>query len=175
MNTTTPTTTEEIALLRAKIEALQSQLEEYRIDPVFKILTRRGLEESWSEIEDKRPLAIAYIDIDDLKVQNSTLGMNEVNKRVKNAFQYVRQNIRKSDTTLIGRYYSGDEMLIVCPEEEIENPCQRVTEGLKEQGLTATITITNYKGEDSLTEAVKYVNRENQRCKLIEKGKIYWV
>ncbi len=165
-----------IELLTKEIEALRSQLARYQIDKTFGIFTRNALEDIWEEI-DKKELAIAYIDIDDLKKHNSTDGMDAVNTKIKRAVSKAFSQVRGSErfNKAIGRYYSGDEMVIICPLAEISFPCQRVMDSLKEDGMSATITITPYKGEKTLTEAVKYVNDENQKCKLIGKGQIYLV
>lgn len=138
--------------LEKRIQELEALLNKHRICPVFEILTRTALEEIWEEC-DKENLAIAFLDIDNLKFHNSKLGQYECNKRIAEAFSLAR----KSECH-IGRFYSGDEIVILASLHEIQKPVNRIQKALQEKGMSATGAIIPYFGETSFSEAVKLAN-----------------
>ncbi|BAS55310.1 GGDEF domain-containing protein [Leptolyngbya boryana NIES-2135] len=156
-----------IAELQEQVATLKQTLEKYRVCPVYNVLTRPALEEAWSEQKKIPGLAIGFLDIDDLKRMNDELGQHESSRRIAEAFAMARES------EVIGRFYSGDEVAILAPASEILKPCERILSALKERGLSATIVIVPYKGEESLADATKEANDLNQACKGVRKGKIY--
>jgi len=156
-----------IKKLQEKIKYLETRLEKHLICPIYGVYTRTALEELWEKGKQIEELAIAFIDIDDLKLHNSKLGQFETNRILSIVFS----NVRKEE--IIGRFYYGDELIILSDKNHIIKPCQRVMEGLAVYNMSATITIGNYKGEKDLSEAVKEVNDLNQYYKTIKKATIY--
>jgi len=156
-----------IAQLQHKIQELELTLDRHRICPVYGVYTRTALEEFWPAQKQVKGLAIAFIDIDDLKLKNTELGQYKANRRIAEAFSEARQG------EVIGRFFYGDEIVILAPADEIMKPCDRVLLALQEREMSATITITPYRGEPSLTDATKEANELNQACKQLGKGKIY--
>jgi GGDEF domain-containing protein len=160
--------------LESKIAELEAKLEKHRICPVYNILTRTGLEEIWEKYKSIEDLAIAFIDIDDLKKANTELGQHEANGRISKAFSLVRTyELINTWHFEIGRFYYGDEAIIIAPASDIIKPCERLLSCLKSHCMSATITICKYTGEAELTDAVVDANVMNQICKKQGKGRIY--
>jgi GGDEF domain-containing protein len=157
----------QITELQNRVKELEQTLQRHRICPVFNILTRPALEEEWEHVRHTPNLAIGFLDIDDLKLKNNELGQYETSKRIAEAFALARKD------EIFGRFYSGDEAAIVATADEIVAPCERILNALKERGLSATIVIVPYKGEELLSDATKEANDLNQAMKSVRKGKIY--
>jgi GGDEF domain-containing protein len=157
----------ELQKLQDRIKELEQTLQRHKICPVFNILTRVALEEEWERVRHTPNLAIGFLDIDDLKVANTELGQHETSRRIAEAFSQARKD------EIFGRFYSGDEAAIVATADEIVAPCERILNALKERGLSATIVIVPYRGQESLSDATKEANDLNQFYKGIRKGEIY--
>jgi len=158
-----------IIQLEQRIQQLETLLEKHRTCPIYNVLTRTGLEEVWQNSKKIPDLAIAFLDIDDLKIANNELGQYEANKRIADAFGYARSN----EIIKIGRFFYGDEAVILAPASEIIKPCERIQSALIEREMSATFAIVSYAGEPDLAEATKRANQLVQDCKLIKKGVIY--
>jgi GGDEF domain-containing protein len=157
--------------LQDKIVELEQKLERYKMCPIYNILTRTALEDIWEDYREKDNLAIAFIDIDDLKIVNSDIGQNEANKKISKAFSEVRRS--ELVNFEIGRYFSGDEFVILANANDIEKPCKRLLTAFKNAGMSVTIVIMNHTGETTLTDAVIDANTVNQIAKKQGKGRIY--
>lgn len=166
MITQTKPTVEE---LLARIAELEAKLEVHRRCPIFNILSRTGVEEEWETRKHEEKIAIAVIDVDDMKLANNKYGYDGVNERIKNSFSVVR----KSNILTVGRLFNGDEMIIIAPENEILAPCKRLQQAFKTNGLSVTIVITDYRGQSSLKEATEDANRKILETKKIQKGLIH--
>lgn len=120
----------------------------YEICPVYHILTRAALEMRWKSVKRQSNLAIAFADIDELSLVNKLHGYDEANRRLSAALSVLRRK-----DLFAGRFFSGDEFVIVAPVNDIDKPVRRLVSALHENELSATIAIALYKGEDSLTDA----------------------
>lgn len=158
----------EVTALKDKIAALERQLAFHRTCPVYGILTRSAVEEAWEQQKRLPNLAIAFLDIDDLKQKNSELGQDETNRRINAAFAMAR-----SGEVLVARFFSGDEFVILTPRSQIVRACDRAMTALRDRGVGATATIVQYGGEESLADAVRDAAELNSQCKLVRKGEIY--
>lgn len=154
--------------LEQEIQRLESLLDKHRTCPVYNVLTRTALEEVWTGCKKQEDLAIAFLDIDNLKQHNSRLGQHEANKRIAEAFGMARQS--EILYCHVGRFYYGDEIVILAPLQEIQKPVNRIQLALREREMSATGAIIPYLGEASLTDAVKlansiveYLKKENRR------------
>lgn len=157
----------ELQKLQNQVAELEATLEKHRICPVYGVLTRTALEEVWQRQKQIADLAIAFLDVDDLKFANTELGQYEANKRLAEAFSLARKG------EVIGRFYYGDEIVILAPATEIFKPCDRILSALKERGMSATVAIVPYRGQESLTDATEEANSLVQACKNVRKGKVY--
>jgi GGDEF domain-containing protein len=157
--------------LQDKIVELELKLERYRMCPIYNILTRTALEDIWEDYREQDNLAIAFIDIDDLKIVNSDIGQHAANQKIYKALSVVRQN--ELVNFEIGRYFSGDEFVILANANYIEKPCKRLLTAFKSVGMSITIVIMRYTGETTLTDAVIDANTVNQIAKKQGKGRIY--
>lgn len=144
-----------IAASSATAAYFQSVIKQHEICPVYKILTRTALEMRWKAIKHHPNLAIAFLDVDKLKQANTFYGQAECNRRLAAALSVLREHEKFE---MSGRFYYGDEVAIIAPAGDIDKPINRVMAALRENGLSATIAVTRYKGEASLADAVKEAN-----------------
>jgi diguanylate cyclase (GGDEF)-like protein len=99
-----------VALLRAKRLS--------RLDPLTSLLNGRAFEEEAARIlsaarRRKRPLTVAYIDLDDFKKVNDTYGHHVGDELLCAIAAAVRGSIRSSD---LGARMGGDEFVVLLPE-----------------------------------------------------------
>lgn len=83
-------------------------------DKYFGILTRNGIEEKIRK--EKRFFDCVFIDFNNMKRLNEYYGYETVNSKIKRIFQTFR--FRKND--IVGRWFSGDEILIILFDSEPE-------------------------------------------------------
>ena len=70
-----------------------------------------------------RPLTMAYLDIDNFKTINDTLGHSTGDKLLRAVAQNIRMTLRKTDlVTRIG----GDEFALLLPETDQEAACTAI-------------------------------------------------
>lgn len=163
-----------IAELLLKCQELEEKLGKHRVCPVYSVLTRTGLEEVWEKFKEVPDLAIAFIDIDDLKKKNDELGQYEANKRLSEAFKTVRaKELLPLCDFEIGRFYYGDEAIIIAPSGDILKPCERLQSALRERQMSATIAVLKYTGQVELTDAVADANAVCAIAKRQGKNRIY--
>ena len=161
---------DEIAALQLENADLKRQIRDYRTCAVYGILTRTALEADWTKQKQIPYLAIAFLDIDDLKLRNADLGQDETNRRIAKAFSLARSG---EVIEVVGRFFSGDEFVILATKDEIVAACDRLMTALSDQGMGATAAIVLYKGQETLAEAVREAGDLVARCKTIKKGRTY--
>lgn len=101
---------EKIAQLEKENQELKTLLNHHENDESFGILTRKGLDSRLKEIEKER--VVCFLDLDNMKSLNEVFGYKEVDKKVKTLFSCIRES-----DVIIGRYFSGDEIVIILPKE----------------------------------------------------------
>jgi len=82
-------------------------------------------------IREKKSYAVIYMDMNNLKLINDTLGHNEGNKAISSMFKAARVSVRPGD--LISRWTKGDEGLIVlegCKSGDAQDVVSRIREHL---------------------------------------------
>lgn len=124
-------------LLAALRQALSNEREAGRTDAVTGV-ANSGKFSELAEVEMTRagryvrPLTMAYLDIDNFKTINDTLGHSTGDKLLRAVAQNIRMTLRKTDlVTRIG----GDEFALLLPETDQEAACTaigKIHEGLKE-------------------------------------------
>ena len=161
---------DEIEALRLENAELKRQIKTHRTCAVYGILTRTALEADWTEQKQIAGLAISFLDIDDLKLRNAELGQDETNRRINQAFSMARSG---EVIEVVGRFFSGDEFVILAPKDQIVAACDRLMTALSNQGMSATAAIVLYKGQETLAESVREAGDLVARCKAIKKGRTY--
>ena len=121
--------------LRAQFNAV---CELSRVDPLTGVLNRRALcEVADYEIArgslDFRPMSMAFIDLDNFKAVNDSMGHAEGDRVLAEVVNTMRKNVRKVDT--IARV-GGDEFVVMLPETG-EEPAGVVMRKLREELLDA--------------------------------------
>lgn len=91
-------------------------------DPLTGLISRAGLErrlaQAWAaSVRHGSPLALAFIDIDDFKAINDSLGHAQGDRAIQSVGQVLLQQAREADT--VGRW-GGDEFMIVMPQTTAE-------------------------------------------------------
>lgn len=124
-------------LLSAQRQALATAREAGRTDALTGV-PNSGKFRELAEVEMTRaaryvrPLSMAYIDIDNFKTINDTLGHSTGDKLLRAVAQNIRLTLRKTDiVTRLG----GDEFALLLPETDQEAACTaigKLHEGLKE-------------------------------------------
>jgi len=117
--------------------ALDEHKRRAQTDGLTGILNSRGFIEVLSAEVDRakrysRPVSLAYLDIDDFKRVNDTLGHGAGNKLLAAVAQALAKNVRKAD--VVARL-GGDEFVILLPEttaEQAENSLARLRDRLLE-------------------------------------------
>jgi GGDEF domain-containing protein len=87
-----------------KIAALEAQIEELKICPIFNVYTRQGLD----TIDTSGASHVVFLDFDNMKAANSKFGYREVDKKIKNIFSHTREG-----DVIPVRWYSGDEFILI--------------------------------------------------------------
>jgi diguanylate cyclase (GGDEF)-like protein len=110
-----------MAFLLSSLQVSHAHLESLsRTDPLTGCSnTRAFMEQLKSEINRARrygrPLTLAYMDLDNFKIVNDTLGHSEGDAVLKAVVSTLRANIRTTD--ILGRL-GGDEFALVLPETD---------------------------------------------------------
>jgi len=135
------------------ISSLKSALEREKLtastDPLTGVSNRRRFYEL-AEIEIERqkryghPFTVSYIDIDNFKQINDTLGHAEGDNLLRFIAESIRHNMRKTD--IVGRL-GGDEFALLMPETgeeaalKVVSKVQTLKDLIKQEGLTITLSI----------------------------------
>lgn len=150
--------------LLARIAQLESENEALKHDPAYGILTRPGFEIEMRKVTDAT--AVIFLDVDKFHDINDSHGYEGANTMMRNAL-----NIRHDDILLMGRRYSGDEIVILV-KGDAKRVCERVQESLNKHGLSATISYQTLNAfiEPAVQQAFKRVQdakRAGQRGVII--------
>ncbi len=126
-----------------------------------------------------RPFSLAYIDLDNFKKINDTMGHSIGDKLLKIAGQIMKENIRQND--LIGRL-GGDEFIILLTEtgEEasytvLDRILKKFRDEMKEKNYPVSLSIgyaAFLKQPSSVDEALKIADETMYRAKNNGKNKI---
>lgn len=126
--------------------------------PTFGCLTRQGIDTYWQKQRRHSNLSIIFLDIDYMHELNESYGYAEVDARLRRAFSIVRKD------ELLGRWYSGDELILLTPSSEAYNAALRLKDALHIEGIQATFGITKAEGE-FLSDVVKSASALVQQAK----------
>lgn len=171
------------AQYQKRIADLEAQLaralaERGTIDTAYGCLTRFGLNEALAQL-DARGLFAVYFDLDYFKQVNEQYGKFKTNQIVRECIQPRGYDIlgQNNPRTLIGRWFSGDELAGVFLPEDAYGYVERIRRAFWEYRITLTTIITraDYKGSATATlnfceNANKLVKASNNRNLIVTIG-----
>jgi GGDEF domain-containing protein len=133
-----------------ELRALSNRIHVLSMDPAFGIYTRQALE-FLADHQPRGERLVIFLDFDRIHELNEEIGYEEVNKRIK---YMLRLPMRSGD--LVGRWFSGDEIVMVLDTTKAGNAIQRrLREAADEVGMTFTAAMGLWHaGEEPLKEAV---------------------
>jgi diguanylate cyclase (GGDEF)-like protein len=127
-----------------------------------------------------RPFSLAYIDFDDFKTLNDTLGHSAGDDILKSAIGLIKKNLRENDS--IGRV-GGDEFVILLVEtgkEAVKSVIKRIIKNfhdemaLRNYNLTLSLGYTAFiKTPKSVDEALKAADKAMYMAKNSGKNRVY--
>jgi len=133
----------------AEIAHLERKVKELGWDQCFGMFTRPAFLEV-CRMQPRITRAVAFLDFDRIHELNHEVGYEEVNRRIRELFD---GSLRKSD--LVGRHFSGDEVVIVLDTDD-RAIAMRLIEGLlaraKEHGLSFTYALGRWEKDEPLQE-----------------------
>ena len=101
-------------------------------DPLTKLFNRRRLPlavgEAVAEARNMKPGALLYIDLDNFKIVNDTLGHEAGDRLLLNVADILRETVREDDILV---RFGGDEFVIVLPNCSVPDAIN-IGEGLRE-------------------------------------------
>lgn len=116
--------------------AQERRIKAAHYDEAFGMLTRQGLDARLDRLTSA--VDVLFVDLDQIHELNARLGYTEVDRMVRSAFQ-----LRRGDALIVGRYYSGDEIILVAPTGDGKGLAERLQVRLGAVGLSATIAVAS--------------------------------
>lgn len=99
----------------------------------YGILTRWGGERAWQRLSRHYArFDVVFMDLDELHRLNAELGHAEVDRRIRAALVYRREDITTA------RWYSGDEIVAIVSKGDGFGFAHRLLDGMRKNGLSAT-------------------------------------
>jgi len=143
---------------------LLTELAELKHDKSFGILTRPALEIEHRKQSDA--VTVIFLDLDHIHNLNEQIGHEAVNRRIKKALR-----IRSNDIVLTGRWYSGDEIVLLI-KGDVTGTLNRLQNNLTKNGLSATIataplTKQLHKAVDAAKSKVEAAKAKNNRGQIV--------
>lgn len=124
------------AVIGATIAGL---VQEHRVrvrehDTAYGVLNRAGIEARLRGL--RGPVDIVYCDMDNFHQLNDALGQDEVDRLMRQAL-----HLRSDDLLCIGRWKSGDELLIVVRHGQGAQLAARLQAQMRDYGMSATFGV----------------------------------
>lgn len=124
------------ASLMLWLSRLSKHIGQMCICPTYKCLTRQGVDRRWHKVSSQhQTMHLIFLDIDNMHRANEMWGYTEVDRRIARSLEQVRHD------ELVGRWYSGDEIIILCNAADSQQTAQRVQLAFEGNGLSATFGI----------------------------------
>ncbi|MGB3613089.1 MAG: diguanylate cyclase [Elainellaceae cyanobacterium] len=135
-------------------------------DGVYGCLTRSGL-----EANPPKAGSILFFDVDGMHDANERWGYEAVDSRIRAAIAQFRQS---RGSSIVARWYSGDEVLAVVPQKDAVGAAERMLQVFREQELGVTIGVCDISVGD-WREAVRVASGLVQDAKRRgNRGQIYF-
>ncbi|MBI3098419.1 MAG: hypothetical protein HYY93_09290 [Planctomycetes bacterium] len=138
------------------VTALKAEIDRLSYDDAFGMLTRPALLEHVTRLAPGR-YCVVFLDLNGVHALNGILGMEEVNRRVRNSFALAFRH-----TDLVARWFSGDEIVVILPDDATATRglTQRLQREASEHGLSfcSAAGVWNHP-RDSLGEIVPRLAR----------------
>jgi diguanylate cyclase (GGDEF)-like protein len=115
-----------------EIQELKERVHVLSWDDTFGMWTR-GAFLQFCRVMPRGKRTVVFIDLDDIRGKNNALGYDEVNRRIRRAFEI---SLRRSD--IVARWYSGDEIVIIfdSDSEGADRKMEELRASASQQGLT---------------------------------------
>lgn len=134
------------------------------IDQLTRIPNRRYLFQELKKYfkrhkEEKKPLALLMIDVDDFKKVNDTYGHEAGDEILKKVANIISRSVRKFD--LVGRY-GGEEFIVVLPDADIEKAVE-IAERIRKNVESQTFMIDSNEIKVTVSLGVAELLKDNPR------------
>jgi diguanylate cyclase (GGDEF)-like protein len=115
---------------------LSKRIGQMSVCPTYQCLTRQGVDRRWQKVKiNRQGMHVIFLDIDNMHKANELWGYAEVDAKIARSLKQVRQN------ELVGRWYAGDEIVLICNATESYQTAERIQLALESNGLSATFGI----------------------------------
>ncbi len=139
--------------------------EEASKDELTKLYNRRAWEKLLRAEEERckqygHPAAVLFIDLNDLKKVNDSLGHDEGDKLIQHAAQVLRENVRMND--IVARL-GGDEFVVLSVENDeagTESLLERLIEAFTQANIGAAIGMAMRHPTHGLFEALAQADKK---------------
>jgi len=129
----------------------------------FGMFTRPALEEACNSLPRGSQRFVIFLDMDDLHRANELWGYETVNEKIRRSFQMRRQS------DIVGRWYSGDEILLVMDTNDREGTrlaLENLLRVARQNGLSFTYAIGLWeKDQESIVDLVSTLSTQVQEAK----------
>lgn len=151
---------------KQRIKELERQNRELRdvvdylyFDRSYGILTRGAIELEIRHSKKELLKYLVYLDIDYLHEFNNKVGHDEANNRIRRALHF-----RSSDLVICGRWYSGDEIVIIIDGDPLAF-CARLGESFSREEMSATTAFVPFSGRilEDVKKAKKIVDEKKAK------------
>lgn len=129
--------------------AQERRIKAAHYDTAFGMLTRAGLDAKLRRLHTE--VDVLFVDLDRIHELNEQRGYAEVDRLIRQAFA-----LRVGDT-IIGRHYSGDEIVVICRRGDGAGLAERLTIRLADFGLSATISVKTASPREAILRAANEV------------------
>lgn len=121
------------------------------------------------------PLALAFIDLDDLKRLNTDFGHYRANQLLELLGELLRNSTRKAD---IGFRFGGDEFCLILPDTttpqayEVVSRLLSLFRATNDLGATLSIGYTEWRADDTQQTIIERANRAMYAAKEAGKNRV---